>query len=161
MDAGYPDRQGHSDKSVGKSTKQTCPEITGYRTKYSTVLWFIQLQIRRRRKVETQKVKHKYSRTSIIRLMTDCRWPDNKKSRIIEDDPYVRLSETFLETFRHRTLFRTTRFRLFTRSLTIFFSAVDIRTAIRSQLSIYNSARALKVERNCMPVRGTVNRIHG
>jgi hypothetical protein len=31
-------------------------------------------------------------------------------------------------------LFRTTRFRLFTRSLAIFFSGVDIRTAIRSQL---------------------------
>jgi hypothetical protein len=28
-------------------------------------------------------------------LMTGCRWPDNIKSRIIEDDPYVRLSGIF------------------------------------------------------------------
>jgi hypothetical protein len=47
---------------------------------------------------------------------------------------YVRLSGIFLEKVRHKTLFRTTRFRLFNRSLAIFFSAVDIRTAIRSQL---------------------------
>jgi hypothetical protein len=31
-------------------------------------------------------------------------------------------------------LFKTMRFRLFTRSLAIFFSGVDIRMAIRSQL---------------------------
>jgi hypothetical protein len=34
---------------------------------------------------------------------------------------YVRLSGTFLEKVRQKTLFRTTRFRLFTRSLAIFF----------------------------------------
>jgi hypothetical protein len=67
-------------------------------------------------------------------LMTGCRWPDNQKSRIIEDDPYVRLSGIFLEKVRQKTLFRTTHFRLFTRSLAIFFSGFDIRTAIRSQL---------------------------
>jgi hypothetical protein len=47
---------------------------------------------------------------------------------------YVRLSGIFLEKVRQKTLFRTTRFDLFTRSLAIFFSGVDIRTAIRSQL---------------------------
>jgi hypothetical protein len=46
---------------------------------------------------------------------------------------YVRLSGIFLERVRQKTL-RTTRFRLFTRSLAIFFSGVDIQTAIRSQL---------------------------
>jgi hypothetical protein len=66
--------------------------------------------------------------------MTSCRWPDNQKSRIIEDNPYVRLSGIFLEKVKQRTLFRTTHFRLFTRSLAIFFLGVDIRTAIRSQL---------------------------
>jgi hypothetical protein len=47
---------------------------------------------------------------------------------------YVCLSGIFLEKVRQKTLFRTTRFRLFTRSLTILFSGVDIRMAIRSQL---------------------------
>jgi hypothetical protein len=47
---------------------------------------------------------------------------------------YVRLSGIFLEKVRQKTLFRTTRFRLSTRSLAIFFSDVDVRTAIRSQL---------------------------
>jgi hypothetical protein len=45
---------------------------------------------------------------------------------------YVRLSGIFLGKVRQKTLFRTTHFRLFTRSLAIFFSAVDIRTVIRS-----------------------------
>jgi hypothetical protein len=40
----------------------------------------------------------------------------------------------FLEKVRQKTLFKITRFRLFTGSLAIFFSGVDIRTAIRSQL---------------------------
>jgi hypothetical protein len=47
---------------------------------------------------------------------------------------YVRLSGIFHEKVRQKKLFRTTRFRLFTRSLAIFFSGVDIRKAIRSQL---------------------------
>jgi hypothetical protein len=50
-DAGYPDQLGPSRKFVENSTKLTCPEITGYRIKYSTVLWPIELQIRRGRKV--------------------------------------------------------------------------------------------------------------
>ena len=50
--ADYPDRLGPSDKSVENSTKLTCLEISGYRIKYSSaVLWLIELQIRRRRKV--------------------------------------------------------------------------------------------------------------
>ena len=50
-DAGYPDRLGPLGKSVDNSTKLTCLEITGYRIKYSTVLWLTELQIRRGRKV--------------------------------------------------------------------------------------------------------------
>jgi len=50
-DAGYPDRLGPSGKFVQNSTKLTCLEITGYQIKYSTVLWLIELQIRRGRKV--------------------------------------------------------------------------------------------------------------
>jgi hypothetical protein len=43
---GYVDRQ-----IVENSTKLSCLEITGYWMKYSTVLWLIELQIRRGRKV--------------------------------------------------------------------------------------------------------------
>ena len=46
-----PDRFGPSCKSVENSTKLTCLETTGYRIKYSTVLWVLELQIRRGRKV--------------------------------------------------------------------------------------------------------------
>ena len=49
--ADYPDRLGLSGKSVKNSTKQICLQITGYRIKYSTVLWLTELQIRRGRKV--------------------------------------------------------------------------------------------------------------
>jgi hypothetical protein len=49
-DAGYPDRYGPSGKSVENSIKPTCLEITAYRIKYSTVLWLLELQIRRGRK---------------------------------------------------------------------------------------------------------------
>ena len=38
-------------KNVEKSTKLTCLEITGYRIKYSTVLWLLGLQITRGLKV--------------------------------------------------------------------------------------------------------------
>jgi hypothetical protein len=48
--ANYPDRLGSSGKFVENSTKLTCLEITGYRIKYSTVLWFLELEIRRGRK---------------------------------------------------------------------------------------------------------------
>jgi hypothetical protein len=50
----YPDRLGLSCKSVENSTKLTCLEVTGFLIKYSTVLWLIELQIRRGRKVWTQ-----------------------------------------------------------------------------------------------------------
>ena len=41
-------------KFVENSTKLTCLEITCYRIKYSTMLWLLELQIRRGRKVETK-----------------------------------------------------------------------------------------------------------
>ena len=47
----YPDRLGSTGKYVQNSTKLTFLEFTGYRIKYSTVLWLIELQIRRGRKV--------------------------------------------------------------------------------------------------------------
>jgi len=49
--AGYPERLGPSGKFVENSTKPTRLEITGYRIKYSTVLWLLELHIRRGRKV--------------------------------------------------------------------------------------------------------------
>jgi len=45
--ANYPDLLGPSGIFVDNSTKLTCLEITGYQIKYSTVLWLIELQIRR------------------------------------------------------------------------------------------------------------------
>jgi len=36
---------------AGNSTKLTCLEIAGYRIKYSTVLWILELQIRNGSKV--------------------------------------------------------------------------------------------------------------
>ena len=50
----YSDRLGTSCKSVYNSTKIICLEITAYRIKYSTVLWFLELQDRCGRKVQTQ-----------------------------------------------------------------------------------------------------------
>jgi len=49
--ADYPDLLGPSGKFVENSTKLTCPEITGYQIKYSTVLWLLEIQISRGRKV--------------------------------------------------------------------------------------------------------------
>jgi hypothetical protein len=49
--AGCPDRLGPSVKYVENSTKLNCLEITGYQIKYSTVLWLLELQIRRGRKL--------------------------------------------------------------------------------------------------------------
>jgi hypothetical protein len=49
--ANYPDQLAPSGKFVEISTKLTCLEITGYRIKYSTVLWLLDLQIRRGRNV--------------------------------------------------------------------------------------------------------------
>jgi len=49
--ANYPDRLGPLGKFVENSTELTCLEITGYRIKYSTVLWLLELQNTRGRKV--------------------------------------------------------------------------------------------------------------
>ena len=50
-EADYPHQLGPSGKFVDNSTKLTFLEITGYRIKYITVLWLLELQIRRGRKV--------------------------------------------------------------------------------------------------------------
>ena len=47
----YPGQLGPLGKFVENSTKLTCLGITGYRIKYSTVLWLTELQIRYGRKV--------------------------------------------------------------------------------------------------------------
>jgi len=52
----YPDRQLDESacpfgKNVENFTKITCIEITGYRIKYSTVLWLLEFQIKSGRKV--------------------------------------------------------------------------------------------------------------
>ena len=49
--ANYPDRLGSSGKFVENSTQLTCLDTAGYRIKYSAVLWLVELQIRRGRKV--------------------------------------------------------------------------------------------------------------
>ena len=49
--ASYLDRLGPSDKFAQNSTELTCLEITDYLIKYRTVLWLVELQIRRGRKV--------------------------------------------------------------------------------------------------------------
>jgi hypothetical protein len=45
------ERLGPSGKFVENSAKLTCLDITGYLIKYSTVLWLLEIQIRRGRKV--------------------------------------------------------------------------------------------------------------
>ena len=52
--ANYPDRPDPSGKFVENSTKQNFLEITGYRFKYSTVLWLLEFHIWRGRKDYTQ-----------------------------------------------------------------------------------------------------------
>jgi len=47
----FPNRLGPSGKFVEDSTKLTRLEINGYRIKYSTVLWLLELLIGRGRKV--------------------------------------------------------------------------------------------------------------
>jgi hypothetical protein len=49
--ANYQDRLGPAGKFVENSTKLTYLEITVYRINYRTVLWLLELQIRRDRKV--------------------------------------------------------------------------------------------------------------
>ena len=43
----YSDRHGPSGKFVENYIKPTCLEVTSYPIKYSTVLWLLDLQIRR------------------------------------------------------------------------------------------------------------------
>jgi hypothetical protein len=52
--ANYPDRLCPSGKFVENSIKIKCIKITGYRIKYSTVLWLLEFQIRPGRKVRRQ-----------------------------------------------------------------------------------------------------------
>ena len=49
--ANYPERLGPLGKFVENSTKLICLGITGYRIRYSTVLWLLELQIRRGKKI--------------------------------------------------------------------------------------------------------------
>jgi len=61
----FPGRFGLTGESVENSTKLTSLEITVCRIKYSTVLWLIELQFRRGRKVYTQvHIINSNSRTS-------------------------------------------------------------------------------------------------
>jgi hypothetical protein len=48
--ANYSDRLGPCGKFVENSTKLTGLEITGYRIKYNTVLWLLEIKIRLGRK---------------------------------------------------------------------------------------------------------------
>jgi hypothetical protein len=48
----YADLLGPSGKCVQNSTELACLEIAGYRIKYSTVLWHLDLQIRRDRNLD-------------------------------------------------------------------------------------------------------------
>ena len=64
-DSGYLDRLGPPSKYYQNSTKLTILEIIGYRIKYSTVLWLLELQIRQGRMVQTQvHTVNRNSRTS-------------------------------------------------------------------------------------------------
>ena len=47
----YPYRIGSSDEFIENSTKLNCREVTGYRINHSTVLWLLELQVRRGLKV--------------------------------------------------------------------------------------------------------------
>ena len=49
--ANFPDRPGPSGKFVENSTRLPSLEINDYGIKYSTLLWLLELQIRRGRKV--------------------------------------------------------------------------------------------------------------
>jgi hypothetical protein len=49
--ANYPKRLGPSGKFIQNSTNLTRLEITGYRIKYNTVLWLLEFQTWRGRKI--------------------------------------------------------------------------------------------------------------
>jgi hypothetical protein len=62
--------------------------------------------------------------------------------------------ESFLKKFIRKHCLEARTFVYSLAHLPFYF-----RVLIYEWLSAHNSARALKVERNCIPVRGTVNRI--
>ena len=49
--ANYPERLGPSGTFVENFTKLICLDVTGYQIEYSTMLWLLELQIRRGRNV--------------------------------------------------------------------------------------------------------------
>jgi len=51
LNSTYPNQLGPWSKFVENSKKLTCLEISGYQIVYSTVLYLLELQIRRGRKV--------------------------------------------------------------------------------------------------------------
>jgi len=85
-EASYPDRQlsgsaWHFGEFVDNFTKLTFLEITGYRIKYSTVLWFAELQIRRGRKVQTPvRTVNSHSRTA-----------NSQCSLVSKENPIIRI----------------------------------------------------------------------
>jgi hypothetical protein len=66
---------------------------------------------------------------------------------------YVVSQESFLKKFVRK---RCLEIRAFVHSLAHL--PFSFRVSIYERLSAHNSARTLKVERNCIPVRGTINR---
>jgi len=86
-------RLGPWDKFVENSKKLTCLEMIGYRIKYSTVLWLLELQIRHGRKVLMQiDILNINSRTSNspcrlfskkIQLSGFSAFPDGSPSKLI------------------------------------------------------------------------------
>jgi len=82
--ANYPDRLCPSGKFVENSIKINCIKITGYRIKYSTVLWLLEFQIRRGRKVRRQvRTVNSNSRTANCQCSSF-----SKKNPIIQMDLY-------------------------------------------------------------------------
>jgi hypothetical protein len=80
--ANYLDRLGPSGKFVENSTQLTCLEITGHQIKYSTVLWLLELQIRRYIRVKVPE----HAVNSNGRTSDDQRSPFSKKK-----NPFMRI----------------------------------------------------------------------
>jgi hypothetical protein len=116
-DVDYPDRLGTSRESVENSTKLTCLETTDYRIKYSTVVWLLELQIRRGRKVFTRvhtlysnsHTSHSqcslFSKTNpIIQIFRISRWlavpinPDEWSSTVLTFIATMRLTVNFMNS---------------------------------------------------------------
>jgi hypothetical protein len=109
--ASYLDRIGTSRKFVENSTKLTYLEITGYRVKYSAVLWLLELQFRRGRKVQTEaRSVNSNSQTSNCQYSPFSRkgclsgfsaYPDASPSQLI------RISRVLLYCLKSRLVQRT------------------------------------------------------